>query len=205
MERLSVGVTGHRDIRPGALAGLRSQVRGFFESLGQQHPGQEIELFSALAEGADTIAAEAALELGIALVAVLPLPLEIYSREFGSPQAASLFEELLGKAERTVELPPKAGADLADQDVRSWHYARMGAWLSNHSQVLLALWDGKDNQALGGTAQVVRYHQGHAIPGVAEQPSRAQGKRVFQIVTGRDRPNGDPATGLEAGEERWLD
>ena len=53
---------------------------------------------SALADGADQIAAEAALELGFSLQAVLPFARDDYRRDFKRAGAAARFDALIGKA-----------------------------------------------------------------------------------------------------------
>jgi hypothetical protein len=83
-------------------------------------------------------------------------------------------------------------------------------FISNHCQILLALWDGKDNDSLGGTAQVVRYHLTAVMPGFEDEAPPAsllgdnENDLCYHIVTSRDRPDGDPAAGLEAGKDRWI-
>ncbi len=208
--RLTVGVTGHRDIAPGEQARLRKEVSDFFESLRKRFPNLPLELLTALAEGADTLVAEVAIEMDVPFTAVLPMPKEQYRTDYTSQAASDSFEALLAKAERVITLPARQGADLQDQEARSWQYAQLGVFLSNHCQILLALWDGKDNDALGGTASVVRYHLTAVMPGFEDELSAAslladnENDLAFHIVTGRDRPGGAPAEGLEVGQDRWM-
>jgi hypothetical protein len=42
---------------------------------------------------------------------------------------------------------------------------QMGVFISNHCQILLALWDGKPAADPGGTAAVVDYHLTAVMPG----------------------------------------
>lgn len=208
--RLTVGVTGHRDIAPGEQARLRDEVRAFLGALRNRFPDLPLELLTALAEGADTLVAEVAIEMGIAFTAVLPMPREQYLVDYESDSAVSTYKHLLDRAERVITLPARPGADLTDQDARSWQYAQLGVFLSNHCQILLALWDGKDNNALGGTASVLRYHLTAVMPGFDDEMSAAslladnENDLAFHIVTGRDRPDGAPAEGLVAGRDRWM-
>ena len=77
----------------------------------------------------------------------------------------------------------------------------------DHSDMLLALWDGKDNNALGGTAQVVRYHLGSDMPGFTDERSHRAQKGdalIYHIVASRDRTGGEPREGLQPGQERWM-
>lgn len=208
--RLTVGVTGHRDLAPGEPERLRVEVRKFFESLRARFPKLPIELLTALAEGADVLVTEVAEELGIPFTATLPMPAAEYIEDFESESAREDFERLLSAAERVITLPARPGSDLRDPAARSWQYAQLGVFVSNHCQILLALWDGKDGNGHGGTAEVVRYHLTAVIPGFEDQLPPAslladnENDLAFHIVTLRDKPDGGPAEGLQVGRDRWL-
>ena len=79
---LVVAVTGHRDLLPAELPAIRGRVRALILELRDAYPDRAITLMSALAEGADRLAAEEALDIGIPLVAVLPMPREYYEQAF---------------------------------------------------------------------------------------------------------------------------
>lgn len=208
--RLTVGVTGHRDLAPGERERLRVEVSKFFESLRSRFPRLPIELLTPLAEGADMLVTEVALELGIPFTATLPMPAADYLEDFESEAGRQDFERLLSAAERVITLPARPGLDLREKAARSWQYAQLGVFLSNHCQILLALWDGKDSDSLGGTAQVMRYHLTAVMPGFEDELPPAslladnENDLAFHIVTLRDQPDGGPAKGLEIGKDRWL-
>jgi hypothetical protein len=67
-----VGVTGHRDLRPEDRPGLEEAVRSVFTILEREYPSSPLLLLSALAEGADRLAARVALDRGIPLFVPLP-------------------------------------------------------------------------------------------------------------------------------------
>ncbi|HZY59562.1 MAG TPA: hypothetical protein VFE56_07365, partial [Candidatus Binataceae bacterium] len=77
---LVIGVTGHRDLRPDARGAIAAQVRDILLHFKNSYPSTPIMLLSPLAEGADRLVAEVALEAGIgaSLMAPLPMPREIY-------------------------------------------------------------------------------------------------------------------------------
>lgn len=58
----SIGVTGHRDCDPAAIPQIRVRLEAEFGRLKDLCTSMPIEPVSGLAEGADTIASEAALE-----------------------------------------------------------------------------------------------------------------------------------------------
>src|SRR6476661_8691333 len=71
---LVVGVTGHRNLRAADVPALHGQVRAFFLDLRARYPALPISVLSSLAEGSDQLVAQVALELGLRVVAPLPVP-----------------------------------------------------------------------------------------------------------------------------------
>jgi hypothetical protein len=158
---LVIGVTGHRDLRPDARAAIAAQVRDILQHFKATYPSTPIMLLSPLAEGGDRLVAEVALEAGIGarLMAPLPMPREIYARDFGTSASRAEFDRLLAAARQSLEmpLPPGVGAEQLQSDLsaRQQQYAAVGEFVARHCQVLIALWDGKPGLR-GGTAGVVR-------------------------------------------------
>lgn len=211
---LVVGVTGHRDLLPGEVPELRRRTREFLAGLRAQHPDLPLVVMSPLAEGADRMVAEEARALGIPLVVPLPFPAELYEQDFRAPGSVRQFRELCADAE-VVELPllpgdtPESIADYGPR--RDAHYARLGIYLCAHCHILLAVWDGKPSDKLGGTAQVVRFHHWDEMPGFVERRDSSlqilaedESDLVYHLVCSRDRPGGRPAEGLAPFECWWY-
>lgn len=210
---LTVGVTGHRDLLASEISRIRLLVRSFLAQLQEQFPDRPLELLSALAEGADRLVAEVALEIGIRLTVALPMSREDYIEDFQSASSRQEFEELCNRAARVYELPPAAPVELLRKpgEDRNRQYAQLGVFLCAHSHVLLALWDGKPSNELGGTAQVVRFHHDDVMVGYAESSSINQqlladdeSDLVYHVVVSRDRPEGAPLAGLDALTCAWV-
>jgi hypothetical protein len=211
---LVIGVTGHRDLVPAELPAIRERVRTFFSTLRARYPGRDLTLMSPLAEGADRLVADEAIALGMPVTVVLPMPAASYARDFLTEASRREFDALCTRATDLFELPLTPGntiATIGDGPNRSRQYAQAGVFLSAHCHVLLALWDGRASQDLGGTAQVVHFHQYDVMPGFA--PSTAASRLsltddesdlVYHVVCSRDRPGGNPAPGLVPLEHRWL-
>jgi hypothetical protein len=211
--KLTVGVTGHRDLVEEELPALRDGVRAFFAGLRADFPGLELQLISPLAEGADQLVAEVALELGIHLIVPLPMEQSEYEKDFSSDAERKNFRALLDRAE-IVALPLALGVargDILEQGPeREGQYAQMGVFVSNHCQILLALWNGKPDTQVGGTYGVVQYHLTAVMPGysvVEESPNLLadnENDLTYHIVVSRRSEEGAPATGLRPLEGRWM-
>src|SRR5580700_10076296 len=128
----------------------------------QQAPG--LTLVSALADGADTIAAKAALGLGYALDAPLPFAQTEYEKDFSSDAVDGHiplqdFRALVGHARSVLQLPGRrrAEADTKEQgDLKENRaYEAAGLTVLSQADILLAVWDGKLSRGRGGTAEMV--------------------------------------------------
>jgi hypothetical protein len=104
---------------------------------------------SPIADGADQIAAEVALELGWELQAVLPFARDAYRASLASDEARTKFDRLLARATCRLELPgdPDHGLDA---------YVMTGRATVAHCDVLIAIWDGLPPRGRGGTGEVVQ-------------------------------------------------
>ena len=161
---LAVGVTGHRaEVLPeGSVPVLRERVRNVLQQIelaGRDLLEKEGDCFAAvppklrfvspIADGADQIAAEVALELGWELQAILPFERSAYRASLASDDAREGFDALLGRATCLLELPgdPIHGLEA---------YVMTGRATVAHCDVLIAIWDGLPPRGRGGTGEVVQ-------------------------------------------------
>ncbi|MGD8339835.1 MAG: hypothetical protein PVH89_03585, partial [Gammaproteobacteria bacterium] len=212
---LIIGVTGHRDLVADEVPGIRLRVRAFLSQLEERFPDRPLQILSPLAEGADRLVAEEALELGMRVAVPLPMPRELYEMDFATEESLQEFRDLCDQAEVIYELPIATGATLEELGeygaARNRQYAQLGVFLCAHSHILLALWDGKPSNDLGGTAQVVRFHHDDVMEGYAASDNITQqlladdeSDLVYHIVISRDRDNGAPQEGLETLSFAWY-
>ncbi|HSG64998.1 MAG TPA: hypothetical protein VLD39_08355 [Gammaproteobacteria bacterium] len=212
---LLIGVTGHRDLVPDEVPQIRRRVHEFLLSMRERFADRPLEVLSPLAEGSDRLVADIAVELGIALVVPLPMSRDLYVQDFQTPESRGRFEQLCARASAVYELPVTAGWTAADiaapGGARNRQYAQLGVFLCAHSHVLLALWDGKPSEEVGGTAQVVRFHHDDVMAGYGEteQINRQlladdESDLVYHIAVSRDRPDGAPLAGLAPGSAEWF-
>ena len=213
MTPLVVGVTSHRDIPAREIERFVNACGIFSTELKRDFPGLPLVVLSALAEGGDQLVAEEALAVGARLVAPLPLPHDLYAEDFIDPAVRARFDRLCGQAE--IVLLPKLmnfprDAIGSPGEARDRQYAKAGVYIASHSHVLLAIWDGKVQGGLGGTAQIVDYHLTGTLPGLID---RRRVKRhvlgggdeslLYHIVCSRSGADGEPAAPLRPLQVGW--
>jgi hypothetical protein len=156
---LKVGVVGHRpnrlplEARPTVerlIADALTVLRAAAAEVQPRHAAfldgtVALTLVSALAEGADRMAAKAARAAGYALEAVLPFARAEYERDFAEPTD---FRALLAGARSIVELD-------GERRNEGKAYEAAGLMLLDASDVLLAVWDGAASAGRGGTAELI--------------------------------------------------
>ena len=158
---VAVGVTGHRQLPHLKIAALAVDIA--MEKIINCFGGESLSVISPLAEGADRLVAERALEkYDVKLIVPLPLEIEDYLLDFTSESSKQSFRQLLQRAGSIIHLPV--------QEPRMNGYLAAGMYTLKHCDVLLALWDGQPPRGIGGTGQIV-----------AE--ARKQGKPLVWIKT----------------------
>gem|GEM_PF-7076767 len=184
---LSIGVTGHRDLVSEDVPVLFDKLHQAIEDIAREFPDHQLQVLSPLAEGADQLLADVALERELPLWSPLPLPVELYETDFSSAAALDDFRQTLERTTGWFCLPPAEGATLkglqSQKSMRDDHYRRAGRFIVHRSDVLLALWDGNPSTAIGGTADVLRY---------AFEAPRRPGHRLLvrHVPTRRTRQRG---------------
>jgi hypothetical protein len=140
-------------------------------------PDTDLRFIVGMAEGADLLIAQMALDLGLRVDAVLPMPFAHYAADFDAKALEVLKVLLQHPRVRCVELR-SAHVDLAAGPCtpaeRDTLYANLSETLIRRSSLLLALWDGHPSPLPGGTADtVLRYL------GVRSEESTGQGRVDF--------------------------
>jgi hypothetical protein len=180
---LSIGITGHRSEALGekGVSALREQLPAALQlvtdsafrvkapeaALFSTAPAR-LQFISALADGADQIAAEAALALGYRLHAILPFERGDYRTDLVGGDAGERFDALVSRCDTVLELPGERGDPVEA-------YVMTGRATVAHADILIAVWDGLKPRGPGGTGDVVEF----AI---------ARGTPVIHIPTDRTLP-----------------
>jgi hypothetical protein len=160
--RVRVGVTGHRTLEdPESVVRRIEDVLDWIETdVLQESQATPVAytVFSALAEGADRLAAKVMLDHRSAeLRAMLPLPRDEFAKDFRTEESRAEFAELLGRAVDPASEPPQA-------EDRPEAYAAGGRTLVDHVDILIAVWDHEPPRGVGGTATVVEYARRKEVP-----------------------------------------
>jgi hypothetical protein len=154
-----VGVTGHRNLAADQLPQLRASVAAFFRLLGECMPETQLRLVVGMAAGADLLSAEVALELGVQVEALLPMPLAEYAADFSADDLARLHALLAHPGVQVRQLASAAAASGTAAGIaysaRDARYVLLSETLLRRSSVLLALWDGAASALPAGTADTV--------------------------------------------------
>lgn len=117
----------------------------------------ELRVLSMLAEGADRLFTECGLELGYHFQCALPMKREEYETDFKTVESKHEFNRLLNKAESVLKIEECT-------EVRSRAYQDCGYVLLGQSDILVAIWDGKDSGKVGGTSDLIAFAEQQNIP-----------------------------------------
>lgn len=205
--KFAIGVTGHRDCDPQTLPSIQESVSNCLEDIQRGFTNAPVEIIFGLAEGADTEVAQIALELGLNVHAVLPMPLSSYRQDFTEIGLENL-EELLAHPNISVtEIPADTDGEL-DRDQQ---YVLLKDYIVRRSNVLLALWDDQVTGLPGGTSDVVLEYLAEdcAAPYSVSETNISRTERAASdddgnLVISIHTPRVGQATTGEAGKRAYL-
>lgn len=167
---INIALTGHRDLKEEKISYYKNKVKTILQNIKTKYPNSQIQVLSGMAEGADIIGAQAALEAGCSIVAVLPMEESSFLKTFSNPQNnISEFKNILSKASKVIDLS-KVYADHSDEVDA---YVQLGLYLTENSQMIIALWNGIYTGSLGGTSSVIKF----ALEGMPRKY-----RKVYSIV-----------------------
>lgn len=174
---LGIGVTGHRperlsDCDPARLA---AAIGSALDAIAAAAPSAAPRMISAVAEGADSIVADAALAHGWRLDVVLPFPREAYELDFAEGPVRDVHVARLAGATAIFELP----GDRDGEDGSATAYERAGRLVLAQSDVLLAIWDSRPARGRGGAAQVVAEAVAQGLPVIHIDPAGRHPPRLL--------------------------
>jgi len=177
---LIIGITGHRDIQIEDIPKLKEKLREIYQHIKNEYPSTPLILLSPLADGADRLAVNIALEdefkQDITISVPLPFDEDIYKNTFAGGleditevDSIQEYETLMKKIEQQEDkYCPKQIPMLFEKEkylsssvdeqrtIRREQYQIVGEYIAIHSHILIAMYDESSKEELGGTKEVVR-------------------------------------------------
>lgn len=196
---LNVGITGHRAgaLNAPVVRTLRPIVYTIFRELREamlkiqesedafsSSTAARLSLHTALATGADQIAAICARSSGYFVRALLPFEPNEYRKDFAPGDELDGFEQALEAADEIVALP----GDRSDLQAA---YVLVGESLVRTADILIAIWDGEQARGPGGTGQVVELALQNSVPIIHVEVDHFSDRvRMRALVDGTESPFG---------------
>jgi len=207
--RIRLGVTGHRSLKDKDILSERiteilkndlldEKSKELVSSFASTTP-LSFSILTPLAEGADRLVAETVLAFNktSSIEVVLPMTLNDYKKTFSDPDNPQ-FDELRSKAREVIALrnydftsDPKIVYSNSPDDIeskieraRKEAYERVGHYVVNHVDILIALWDGNKSAKQGGTSETVSYANSKGLPLIilsTEAPYKINPVKRFEI------------------------
>lgn len=166
--RANIGITGHRSYYD--EQGVADRVAQRLREVRAIFPATDVTpvvytVLTALAEGADRLVARVAPHAldgsQVEIEAVLPLTVEDYLEDFETEASRQEFMEMLDAAAAHKVL---TRSSRLSGDARDAAYERVGRHIVDRSDVVLAIWDGRDPRGRGGTAEIIEYARAQEVP-----------------------------------------
>jgi hypothetical protein len=149
---VAIGFTGHRNLPEEAKS--RACILKFLQDF-KSKTDKTVYGVSSAAAGGDLLFAESCIQLGLPIRILLPAPKEQFREDFDDAtwtRAESIMQRAM-----SVEV-------IGSGETKEERYYECGAETVQQSQMLLALWDGKPSQGLGGTEEIFTYAKNQERP-----------------------------------------
>ncbi|MBL9009760.1 MAG: hypothetical protein JNL56_01140 [Alphaproteobacteria bacterium] len=198
-DAFAVGVTGHRPhkLNPARLDIIAADIRRALMHIEARLAPRPLTLVCSIAEGADTMAAKAALALGWRLIAPIPFPAGHYARDFAPGPAYDDFRTLMQAAEVIVCTPDRLA--LADDTLG---YTAASLTMLENADALIAVWDGAPTELKAGAYDTMMLALGRGLPVLwidaqGEAPPLALTREHMKPLERGERP-------IAGGEDAFL-
>ncbi len=157
---IRIGAIGHRDLKQGCKSHYMIEISRLLISLKKKY--NNITIYSPLSEGADRLIVEEAIKVGIEFIALLPMDQKHYISDFDT-KSKEKFKLLISKAKKIITLPllsnNKPNSTIKDSDIqRDRQYESAGHYIADSCDIVIALWDEKNNKLRGGTSETINYY-----------------------------------------------
>lgn len=154
-----VGLIGHRELSEKELPRLQGEFDAYIEKLLNILVNTPILVLTSIAEGADQFAHNSKFRDQIRICAVLPMEKEEYAKDFKTKKSLEIFHESLRESEYVFVLDGGVKRSRNSLKQRNSAYASCGRWISDKSNALFVVWDGRNSRGVGGTSDSVIHRQ----------------------------------------------
>lgn len=159
--KIYVGISGHRDLKKSNKDKYREQIKTILLKLVKENSEKEVIVLSPLADGADRLMVDAAVELGLRYEVLLPMVSTLYQKDF----SVSSLEEYKILIMNARDIPSVVALcdNCTEENIteygayRDRQYLKVGQEIVERSDMIVFLWDKKHSKGVGGTADIVSY------------------------------------------------
>jgi len=171
-----IGVVGHRDLVAAEMPPIRAAVNDMLRRIRDDNPDVPLRLLCSMAAGADLLVAEAAADLGIPIIAVLPYARRLCRDDLDTKKDGATFDRLCDMSD-VVELSLPDDAKPGDiewpGELRDRQLQRAGCIIARYSGLMIAIWNGVSTDHRAGTSRAIQFrHQGVMPTGELEVSPR---------------------------------
>ena len=154
-----IGITGHRDLKEECVSHYEDQINSLLIDLKKEDTN--IVIYSSLADGADRMVVKEGIKLDIPFIVVLPMLKDKYQIDFDDTSLKE-FKSLLYQSQEIITIPLSEDNTLDEissySSQRDTQYEAVGQYIAENCDSLIALWDGKYINLVGGTGEIVKYY-----------------------------------------------
>lgn len=155
-----VGISGHRNIKHSKIEEYKETLKKKLKTTVMQNPQKEVVVLSSLADGADRLIVYAAKELSLRYEIILPMPIEYYEMDFDELSFNEFYQLFIGaRSSDVVEMcEGNTFESIATYgNARDLQYQNLGRKMVDKSDMMIFLWDKKENNLIGGTSDIYNY------------------------------------------------
>ena len=157
MNKIVIGITGHRLLDTNQKVRIKPVIKKALENImfieRERDSATSFVALTPLAEGADSLFAQVAVELGIQLHIILPYEKELYKKGFSNDELRHEFDLIYDAVDdnHKRELSQLNGREANQL------FLELGMEMVHSTDYLLAIWNEKEAKGKGGTADTVLY------------------------------------------------
>ena|ERR1700742_3524265 len=162
-----IGIVGHRDLVADEIPQIRAAIYTLLKRLRDDNPQVPFRLLCSMAAGADLLAADAAAELGLEIIALLPYSRHLCRQDLHAEADRKDFDRLCDLSD-VVELRLPSGTSIEDVahagEPRDRQMQRAGSLIARYSGLMVAVWNGMDTEYRAGTARTIQFRRDGIMP-----------------------------------------